>query len=154
MKMRLRVIGLNEDVHELTVASSVARLGRDPACEVPFDSAAYPKVSGEHARIERTVAGLILIHVSRSNQTLLNNQPIEGSAPLKVGDRIRLGHTGPTVEIVAVEAPKSKSTPPAKPSGAAKAVEPTRAEQGFGETVKAGRQHLSLLRGSLAAERF
>jgi len=152
--MRLRVIGLNEDVRELTVASSVARLGRDAACEVSFDSAVYPRVSGEHARIERTAAGLILVHLSRSNQTLLNDQPIEGSAPLKVGDRIRLGHTGPTVEIVAIEAPQAKSAPPPKPTGAGKAVEPTQAEEGFSATVQADRQHLNLLRGSLAAERF
>jgi ABC-type multidrug transport system ATPase subunit/ABC-type multidrug transport system permease subunit len=97
-------------------------------------------VSGRHASIERTAAGCVLTPLSQSNKTLLNNQPIYGASPLKVGDAIRLGVTGPTVEVVALTAPDA--TPPqSKPSTPA-------AEGG---TILAGPQHLALLRASAAA---
>src|SRR5689334_13635417 len=99
MKMQLRIISPQGQTTDRVIDAVVVRLGRDPACEVAFDAAAYTKVSGEHARIERTTAGLILTPRSRSNKTLLNDQPIEQPVALKVGDRIRLGYTGPTIEI-------------------------------------------------------
>jgi ABC-type multidrug transport system ATPase subunit/ABC-type multidrug transport system permease subunit len=70
---------------------------------------------------------------------------------LKVGDRIRLGFSGPTVEILGVEAPRSKPVSAIKPNAP---VEPAMPREGTGATVQAGPQHLNLLRGSLAAQRF
>ena len=131
--MHLRIIASDGSTSEKIAAAAVVRLGRDPACEVAFDAAAYPKVSGEHARIERTAAGLILTPRSQSNKTLLNDQPIAQPAALKIGDRIRLGFTGPTIEILSTE---------------------ERPSEEFGATVQADARHLNLLRGSLAAERF
>jgi ABC-type multidrug transport system ATPase subunit/pSer/pThr/pTyr-binding forkhead associated (FHA) protein len=131
--MRLRIIAPDGSSWEKVVDGSVVRLGRDPACEVAFDAALYPKVSGDHARIERTATGLILTPRSQSNKTLLNDQPIARPAALKIGDRIRLGFTGPTIEIVSVEDQPSEE---------------------FGATVQADARRLNLLRGSLAAERF
>src|SRR5581483_6698125 len=111
----------------------IVRLGRDPDCEVAFDAALYPKVSGEHARIERTASGLALTPRSQTNKTLLNEQPIAQTTALKVGDRIRLGFTGPTVEIVSLEVAPSEE---------------------FSATIQADSRHLNVLRGSLAVERF
>ncbi|HEV3080077.1 MAG TPA: FHA domain-containing protein [Gemmataceae bacterium] len=166
--MRLRIIDPHAETRELVVSNAVARLGRDSDCEVAFDSAVHPRVSGVHAQLERTPAGLVLTHLSRSNQTLLNGQQVEGSVSVNIGDCIRLGYTGPTIEIVAIEVPRPKSVSPdrptkppaaapAKPTRAVKAVEPTesaRPEEAHGATLQADPQHLSLLRGSLAAERF
>jgi ABC transport system ATP-binding/permease protein len=131
--VHLRIIGPNGGVLEKVIDARIVRLGRDPACEVPFDAVAYPKVSGEHARIDRTASGLILTPRSQSNKTLLNDQPISQPAALKVGDRIRLGYTGPTIEIVSLEGSSKEE---------------------FGDTVQADAGHLNLLRGSLAADRF
>src|SRR4051812_15513949 len=78
------------------------RLGRDPDCEVAMDPLAFPTVSGVHARIEATSAGFVLVHLSRNNRTLLNDVPVEGSAAVQPGDRVRLGFTGPTIEILAM----------------------------------------------------
>jgi pSer/pThr/pTyr-binding forkhead associated (FHA) protein len=110
--MQLRLISPQGETAERAVTTTVVRLGRDPACEVAFDPALYPTVSGEHARIERTASGLVLTPRSRSNQTLLNDRPVEGPVPVQVGDRVRLGFTGPTVEILGVEAPRPKTAPP------------------------------------------
>ena len=152
--MRLRIIDPSAETRELVVTNSVARLGRDSMCEVAFDPALHPKVSSEHARLERTAAGLKLTHVSRSNHTLLNGQPVEGTAPVKVGDQIRLGYTGPTIEILAVAAAETTSGAPTRAAEPAKASAPAQQGDGYGATLQAAPEHLSLLRGSLAAERF
>ncbi len=131
--MQLRIISPQGQTTDHVVAAAVVRLGREPACEVAFDAAVYPKVSGEHARIERTAAGLVLTPRSQSNKTLLNDEPISQPAVLKIGDRIRLGYTGPMVEILSMSKPASEE---------------------FGATVQAEARHLNLLRGSMAAERF
>jgi ABC-type multidrug transport system ATPase subunit len=151
MNMQLRIISPQGQTSERVVAAAVVRLGRDPACEVVFDAALYPKVSGEHARIERTASGLVLTPRSQSNKTLLNDQPIAQPAALKVGDRIRLGYSGPIVEIVSVDEPRSKPVAAAK-TPAPPEPEPSSGE--YGATVQADAGHLNLLRGSLAVERF
>src|ERR1051326_4477776 len=115
--MRLRIIAPDGTTSERDVAPSTIRLGRDPSCEVPFESAVYPQVSGLHARIEQTATGVILTPLSRSNKTLLNDEPVEGPTPVRVADRIRLGLTGPTVEIVAVSERSSKVRGGEKPRG-------------------------------------
>jgi ABC-type multidrug transport system ATPase subunit len=137
--MRLRLIAPDGSTSERVVTSAIVRLGRDPACEVAFALDTYPMVSGRHARIEHTVSGWVLTPLSRSNKTLLNDQPVGAPVPVKAGDRIRLGVTGPTVEVVALSAPVLTPEPPA-PS--------------FGATVQAGPQHRALLHGSRGTERM
>jgi ABC-type multidrug transport system ATPase subunit/ABC-type multidrug transport system permease subunit len=148
--MKLRLIAPGGSASEVVVSGPAARLGRDPACEVHFDPAAYPTVSGQHARIERTSAGLRLTPLSRSNKTLLNDQPVEGPAALKVGDRVRLGYSGPTVEVLAAEVAHVQTVMEARPvkEAEAPAAEPA---GDFGATAQAAPQHLALLRGSVGA---
>ena len=122
--MRLRIIDPSAETRELVVTTSVARRGRDSMCEVAFDPALHPNVSSEHARLERTGAGLKLTHVSRSNHTLLNGQPVEGTVAVRVGDQIRLGYTGPTIEILAVAAAETKSAAPTRAAEPANASAP------------------------------
>jgi HEAT repeat protein len=102
--MRLRILTSTGAASEITVTGSEARLGKDPASEVLFNLNEYPMVSNLHARIERSGAEWLLRHLSKSNKTLVNNQPVEEVVKLKQGDRIRLGYTGPFVEVVSVEA--------------------------------------------------
>jgi ABC-type multidrug transport system ATPase subunit len=141
--MRFRIHNPDGHASETTATTRTIRLGRDPACEIAFPADACPMVSGRHARIERSATSCVLTPLSQSNQTLLNDQPVEGPVPVKVGDRIRLGVTGPTVEIIAIPLTESApSTGRPEPAG------------GFGATVQAGPQHLALLRGSASAERM
>jgi ABC-type multidrug transport system ATPase subunit len=177
--MRLRVIAPDGSVKEVSLATTVVRMGRNPTCELAFDPAAYPKVSGEHARIECAGGGVVLTPLSRSNKTLLNDLPVETAVAIKVGDRIRLGYSGPTIELLSMEGrasklvadkpppppirravegqtPRSDSkiVPIAKAAPPTVRLEPTQREEHFGATVQADPHHLGLLRGSLAAERF
>jgi hypothetical protein len=98
--MQLRIIYSTSDETVQEVVGRLIQLGRDPSCEVPFDPMHFPKISGLHAEIEHTPTGTFLIHKSQSNKTLVNDSPIDGTVLLQVGDRIRLGYTGPTIQVL------------------------------------------------------
>ena len=93
-----------EALREVTVTAFPARIGRDPAAEVAVGDHEFPVVSGLHAQVDRTAAELVLTAHSPKNLTLHNDRPIHGPVVLRVGDRVRLGATGPTVLVVAIEA--------------------------------------------------
>ncbi len=81
----------------------IVRLGRNPDCEIAIDPLEFPMVSGLHARIDPAGPGFVLVHLSQSNKTLVNDTVVAGSIPIRSRDRIRLGTTGPTVEILDIE---------------------------------------------------
>ena len=115
------------------------RLGRDPSCEIALDETDHPMVSGLHARIEASDGGFILVHESRSNKTLLNDAVVETSHRVQSGDRVKLGYTGPTIELVSIEvAPRS----------------PQLGANGSGQTIQADPRQLALLRGTLGTKRI
>ena len=98
--MKLRLWEDGRATKEMVVDKKLVRIGRDPRCEFALDPAIYPKVSGLHAQLQLEGNELKLTPLSKSNQTLLNDSPIAGVKLLKAGDRIRLGFTGPMIEIV------------------------------------------------------
>ena len=134
MRLSGRLVSPTGASHPLDVSGPVVRLGRDPAGEVAVPAALYPKVSGLHARIEPDPAGgFRLVHQSKSNKTLLNGTPVADSAPVRVGDAVRLGFTGPTVEVFGLDADPDPTAD---------------------RTVQAGAEHLALLRGTAKVERL
>ena len=136
MRLRARLVG-PLGATAIDVSGDAIRVGRDPDGEVAIDPAAHPAVSGRHARVEPAAAGgFTLVPLSQSNKTLLNGAPVAGPTPVRAGDAVRLGYTGPTLEVLALEAD------PPPPAG------------GFGETAQADAGHLAMLRGSARSERF
>ncbi len=123
----------------LDVAAACLRLGKDQECEVACDPAAFPMVASVHARIEQVPDGFALIHLSRYNKTLLNDAEIKRSSRVKAGDRIRLGYSGPAIEIVAINA-LSESEPIDFCSSSG--------------TLQANSRNLALLRGTVESKRF
>jgi pSer/pThr/pTyr-binding forkhead associated (FHA) protein len=85
-------------------------IGRDPGCEVHLDGA--QAVSWKHARIEVTAAGAFLSDLGSTNGTYLNGRRLDGRAPLRAGDRLRLGQQGPTLGVVSLgsEPPPASAT--------------------------------------------
>ncbi len=81
MRARVRLEKPNEEARTLEVAGESIRLGRDSECEVAVDPVAFPTVSGVHARIEVGPQGFVLVHLSQSNKTLINDRPVDGSVP-------------------------------------------------------------------------
>ena len=66
-------------------------LGRDASCQVRFDES-FSTVSRRHAAIAKEGNTYKLIHLSQSNPTLVNGQPIQGVYYLESGDEIQLSH--------------------------------------------------------------
>jgi ABC transport system ATP-binding/permease protein len=95
-------------------------------------------VSGTHARIEPGKAGFVLTHLSQSNKTLLNDRAINDAVRVNVGDRIRLGFTGPILTVVSLDVTNDA----ARPAGR------------FDSTVKVDTRHIAMLRGTLGAHRI
>ncbi len=113
--MKLRILEPDSAPREVVLELDVVTLGRDPACDVAFDPALFPTVSGLHAELRKVDGHLHLIHRSRSNRTLLNDAPISREAALSAGDRIRLGFTGPTI-IVLDSRPRNAAPPHQSPA--------------------------------------
>ena len=64
-------------------------LGRAPLADLRLD---LPTVSRQHAALVREEGGQWRIHDLGSKAgTLVNDEPVEGSAPLKVGDALSVG---------------------------------------------------------------
>jgi pSer/pThr/pTyr-binding forkhead associated (FHA) protein len=103
MRVRVHLLVSDGQTKTLEAVGPSIRLGRDAECEVAVDPVAFFMVSGTHARIEPVPRGFALVHLSQSNKTLLNDALVDGSTLVKAGDRVRLGFTGPTITIVAIE---------------------------------------------------
>jgi FHA domain len=88
MRIQLRVEQSGGPAKTLDVAGDPVRFGRDAQCEFAVDPIVFPKVSGLHAQIESTAQGLVLVHLSRNNKTLLNDalawMPMEGKPANKL----------------------------------------------------------------------
>ena len=112
MTLHARLVApTGETVGEFEVAVFPARIGRDPAAEIAVDDHRFPVVSGLHAEIDRAPGGLMLTARSPKNLTLHNDRPVGAPVPLRAGDRVRLGVTGPTVEIVRIEPADARADP-------------------------------------------
>jgi len=89
------------------LASSSFTLGRDPSCDLVFESELYPHVSGRHCEIVFDRRAYVLLDRSRHG-TLLNDRPVQQQAALHSGDWIRLGPRGPVLRFLGqAEDPRS-----------------------------------------------
>jgi FHA domain len=103
MNLRLSITAVSGASKSFEHAGPVVCIGRDAGCELSLQGALGDAVSRQHARIELGAGGATLADVGSSNGTLLNDRLLEGPAPLRVGDRIQLGYTGPTLKVLALE---------------------------------------------------
>ncbi len=74
-------------------------LGRDPGCDLVFESELYPHVSARHCEIVFDRRSYVLYDRSRHG-TLVNDRPVEQQAALHSGDWIRLGPRGPVLRFL------------------------------------------------------
>jgi hypothetical protein len=73
-------------------------MGRDPSCDLVFESELYPHVSGRHCEITFDHRAYVLCDRSRYG-TFLNDRPVSQAA-LHSGDWIRLGPQGPLLRFL------------------------------------------------------
>ncbi len=136
--MKLNIQEPDRPIREQTVAGDVVRVGRDVSCEIAFDEERFPKVSGLHAEFQRRGKDVFIVHRSRSNRTLYNEQPLAVETKVKPGDRIRLGFTGP--ELIVVSLSEAKSVAPI----AADASQETRMAVNGAEVLRGSAQFRSM----------
>jgi len=84
---------------EHVLTDSVCVLGRDPACDLVFESELYPTVSARHCEIIFDRRVYMLRDRSRHG-TLINDQRVRDQAMLRSGDWIRLGPGGPLIHFL------------------------------------------------------
>jgi hypothetical protein len=74
-------------------------LGRDPACDLVFESELYPTVSARHCEIVFDRHTYTLRDRSRHG-TLVNDRPVNQQVALHSGDWIQLGPSGPVLRFL------------------------------------------------------
>jgi serine protease Do len=78
-------------------------LGRAASAAVRFDPRGDPMVGRQHARIAPSSEDprrLMLSDLGSRNGTLLNGEPVSDSVAIKSGDVMRLGPSGPELEVM------------------------------------------------------
>jgi pSer/pThr/pTyr-binding forkhead associated (FHA) protein len=78
-------------------------LGRAHSAAVRFDARDDAIVGRQHARITRDAIDpgrLMLSDLRSRNGTFLNGEPVAAATEIKSGDIVRLGTTGPVLEIL------------------------------------------------------
>jgi pSer/pThr/pTyr-binding forkhead associated (FHA) protein/S1-C subfamily serine protease len=81
---------------------SPVRIGREPGSTILFSGAAAKVVSTRHAEIRLEGATWVVTDLGSRNGTYLNGRRLNAAEPVKVGDTIRLGESGPELRIAAV----------------------------------------------------
>lgn len=81
-------------------------LGRDPRCQIRFDDS-FTSVSRRHAAIIRDGSAWKLVHLSKTNPTLLNGRPVADEWYLQNGDEIQLSSNGPRLGFIIPQGDKS-----------------------------------------------
>ncbi|HEY6252980.1 MAG TPA: FHA domain-containing protein [Candidatus Angelobacter sp.] len=99
MLVELHLLGTAE---RWRIATSRARLGRNPGCEVPLAADLYPMVSREHAILTMENGRMRLTDNHSSNGTFVNGTRTSNAMLTKL-DRFRLGSDGPEFEILVIE---------------------------------------------------
>ncbi|XZE53153.1 FHA domain-containing protein [Planctomycetaceae bacterium SH139] len=134
IKLRLRLAdGSHKDVE---IDKPKIRIGRDPDCDIQFSLSQYPKVSGLHAELVTKQNQVWLCHRSKSNSTVLNNQPVTKPQTLQPGNRFRLGFTGPEIEFLRLHIEPSSDATQFAGKASDFLLPPSNAVTGFSVTDK------------------
>ncbi len=89
--------------HRVTeLREPLARLGRSPECTVPFAGASAGVVSATHAELRARGGEWWVTDLGSRNGTYVNGRRIAAPVPLRVGDVIGLGESGPRLAVAAV----------------------------------------------------
>ncbi len=102
MKIRLRVSTPSRSF-DFEHAGPNCTVGRDPAGDLALTGEGTDAVSWKHARIDLAPGGAWLEDHNTSNGTFLRDVRVKGRTALKVGDEVRLGQSGPRLQVMALD---------------------------------------------------
>jgi len=84
---------------EQQLRSASFLLGRDPRCDLVFETSEYPSISAQHCKIVFERQAFTLHDLSRHG-TMINDRPVVAQRELHAGDWIRLGPGGPLLRFL------------------------------------------------------
>jgi pSer/pThr/pTyr-binding forkhead associated (FHA) protein len=129
MKIRLQVAIPQGQPFAFEHPGPTCHVGRDPAAELALHNA--ESVSWRHARIDLGKDGAWITDLGSSNGTFVNGKRLDRRGPLKAGDQVQLGQTGPRLAVTELDtggrapapavAPKPAAVPRVKPAAAGRA---------------------------------
>lgn len=98
--------------------AGMVRIGRDPDSTIVVRGDAAKVVSTRHVEVRSEGGAWLVTDLGSRNGTYLNGQRVAASSPLKPGDVIRLGESGPAYQVAAVEEnpPATLAEQPARPA--------------------------------------
>jgi S1-C subfamily serine protease/pSer/pThr/pTyr-binding forkhead associated (FHA) protein len=99
MKVQLRVVGGARAGTAGVFSGDQVTLGRHPGSDFVFDAEADLAVSAQHAAVIRQGTNWLVRDLGSRNGTLVNGHKIRGDTRLDDTDQVRLGPTGPTIEV-------------------------------------------------------
>ena len=118
MRVRLQINYSQGGSLSVEQQGPVVRIGRDPDNELALVDKSCEMVSWRHAQIELTPLGAFFSDLKSLNGSFVDDQRVVGRVELKVGQLIRLGHTGPMLKVMALNlGADGKGTPPFPPLG-------------------------------------
>lgn len=115
MKIRLSIQadGRSSDFEH---AGTQVTIGRNPAASIVLEeNSPSSVVSWDHARIDLTPGGAAITDLRSSNGTYRNNERVTGTIPLRPGDVLRLGSSGPVLTVTLLDLTPEPVAPPPRP---------------------------------------
>ncbi len=90
---------------KLTAAGYTIVIGRDPAvAQILIRAEDEKHVSGRHVEIQFRTDGTVVVRdLGSRNGSWLNDKPLKGDSPLKVGDRLLLGNAPTSLVVAALD---------------------------------------------------
>jgi len=95
MQIKLKLIFPNGRSSVRSYKGATLCIGRAPECEITVEETEHSSASWIHARIIGDRDSLFLHDVNSKNGTYVNEQRVDGTVQLRVGDVIQLGRKGP-----------------------------------------------------------
>ncbi len=102
MFLRVEIATPGQGMQKIKLDGPEITLGRDPACQVPFDAKLHSAVSWHHARVQLAAGRATLSDLGSSNGTFVNGTQLTGKKAIQQGDVIGLGQTGPKLRVVEI----------------------------------------------------
>jgi pSer/pThr/pTyr-binding forkhead associated (FHA) protein/S1-C subfamily serine protease len=108
----IKLVELSRPGHpDAEAHESPVRIGREPGSTILFSGDAAKVVSTRHAEIRFEGGEWVVADVGSRNGTYLNGGRLAAATPLKTGDVIRLGESGPELRVAAVAAAEKEAKP-------------------------------------------
>jgi ABC-type multidrug transport system ATPase subunit len=149
MRIRCRIDGSSGQTITREAVGAVIRLGGNPTCELRVEPLGAVGSAGIHARFEVGAEGVVIIPQGPECATFVNGAPLSWPSLVRAGDKVRLGPSGPTIELLELD-------PAALPATTFTSTPTSTTTPGswIEQTVRPGARLRALLRGSEQTERF